>query len=361
MKKVVISGYYGYDNVGDEALLGAIVESLRNYEPKLHITVLSAQPEKTAGSLGVASVSRTNVLQIVGVIRDCDLLISGGGSLLQDVTGPLTIPYYLGIVKIAQWFKKRVMFYAQGVGPVNKSFGKTLIREVVSKVDLITLRDNDSACLLKSLGVDNELLVTADPVFGAISTVNDDTKKALQKLVGVNFEQPVAGIAIRPWTHTETTIDAVAQAADYLAAQGEQVLLIPMHFPTDLPACHQLLQRMSQSATVVEKNLGPKNLLPLVGCLDLIISMRLHALIFAAVQGVPPIGISYDPKVEQFLRTPGCISAGDVENVTAKGLIDQIDYVLKNKTLLQSRLASECSELKDKALQNARLAIQLIK
>lgn len=361
MKRIVISGYYGYDNIGDEALLKAIVEALRSFDAQLHITVLSAQPEKTSKSLGVDSVSRTNLREIIQAIKKCDLFISGGGSLLQDVTGPLTIPYYLGIVMIAKALKKPVMFYAQGIGPVTKNFGRTLIKQIVSRVELITLRDRESAQLLEDIGVRGpRIKVTADPVF-AIPKGEKGSQEEVLREFGIEPENgPVVGVALRSWTNNGKTLEAVAKAIDHLQGKGRQVVLIPMHYQQDLPAAIELQKGLQNPAILLNKNYGPEKLLRLIGSLEMIIAMRLHALIFGAVKRVPPIGISYDPKVEQFLKTPGCFMAGTVETVKAEVLIGQIEYVINNRAEVFRQLEDHCGKLREKALENARLATELM-
>ncbi len=188
MSRVVLSGYYGFGNAGDEAVLAAMIKALRRVEPQLSLTVLSARPEETARQYGVSAVSRTSVGAIWRAIAAADLLISGGGGLLQDVTGGGSIPYYLGVVWIAQLLKKPVFFYAQGVGPVRKLAGRLLVRRIVNRVEAITVRDGESAAELRRLGVTRPpIAVTADPVFGLEV---DGQKTAGQKIAGHKSDRP---------------------------------------------------------------------------------------------------------------------------------------------------------------------------
>ena len=85
MHRIVISGYYGFNNIGDESILKAVVDNLRDRIEDIDITVLSQNPESTREKFGVKAVDRMSVAQIVKSIARSDLLISGGGSLLQDV------------------------------------------------------------------------------------------------------------------------------------------------------------------------------------------------------------------------------------------------------------------------------------
>src|SRR5690625_1275821 len=150
---IVISGYYGFDNVGDETILYSIIQSLREYEPNIRITALSNHPEATKATYGIEAINRWKFKDVSRTIKSSDGLISGGGSLLQDETGLRSIPYYAGIIKLAQWHGKPTFVYAQGIGPINRSLNKWITKRVFNKVNHITVRDKDSQKLLDRIGV----------------------------------------------------------------------------------------------------------------------------------------------------------------------------------------------------------------
>ena len=113
-----------------------------------------------------AEVTNEKIIEVIRAIGKCDLFISGGGSLLQDVTSTRSILYYLALMMMALIFRKPVMVYANGIGPINKKMNRILTRVILNRVDYITLRDEDSKAFLHQLGVTNEnIIVTADPVF----------------------------------------------------------------------------------------------------------------------------------------------------------------------------------------------------
>lgn len=360
MKTVVISGYYGYDNTGDEALLASITASLKAMVPSLRIIVLSAKPEKTAQVYGVEAVNRLNLLEVIGALRKADLLISGGGSLLQDVTGMLTIPYYLGIVLLSKILGKRVMFYAQGIGPVKGILGKMLIRLIGNKVDFITLRDSESADLLKRLGVKRPPVeVTADPVFSTEITV----KKLKENIPGYETifnGEPVVGIFIREWQGIQAYKKAVAGLADFLIEEGKRVVFIPMQYPSDIGPAIEIKTLMKNEPLIIKQGYAFEQLIGLVQPMELVVGMRLHALIIAAVCGVPMVGLGYDPKVSDFLneiRQPVLnnlysLEAAQLIEITGKAL-EQIET--KKVDLNKARL-----ELKQKAQRNAEIAVALL-
>ncbi len=107
MPKVVLSGYFGFGNAGDEAILAAEVAALRQLIPQVEITVLSGNPRKTAATYNVEAEPRGNLWALCRALRRADLLISGGGSLLQDITSNRSIPYYLGVMALAKLMGKK--------------------------------------------------------------------------------------------------------------------------------------------------------------------------------------------------------------------------------------------------------------
>lgn len=360
MKTVVISGYYGFENLGDEALLASMITALKSEIPQLRLIVLSAKPEKTSALYGVEAVHRWNPLSVIAALSSCDLLISGGGSLLQDVTGKLTIPYYLSIVWLAKVLGKRIMFYGQGIGPINDKFGRTLTRWVANKVDTITLRDTASARLLKEIGVTiPPVEVTADPVFG----IKNSAELSFGELsVPFKFspDKSGVGIFIREWKGIQGYKKAVAGLADYLCGQNRQVVFIPMQYPADLAPVREIEGMMQHRPVILDRELSFRQLMDIVSSMDLVIGMRLHALIIATLCAVPMIGLSYDPKVSEFLESVEQPVFNNLEDVTAAELIQQFSEVDTNTENIRNRLNELRISLRAKALRNSEIAVQLL-
>ncbi len=348
--KIVISGYYGFDNIGDEAVLYTIISTLKKEIPGAKIMVLSNNPEKTAQIYDVQSINRWDLKNIARVIKNSDLLVSGGGSLLQDVTSSKTIPYYLAIVKLAQIYKKKVVFYSQGIGPVNKKLGRWLIKRVANKVDAIFVRDEASKTLLEQIGVKKEIGVAIDPVLG-IATAKKKDK--LDKTVG---------IYIRPWESEEQNqkmIIAMKDGLIKLLEKGYRLYMVPMHYEQDLEISKALKASLEiemknkgldleNYVTVLDKKLSVKEVLKYTSQFEFVIGMRLHSLIMAAANCVPMIGLSYDPKVTEFIkqiRVPYCINVKEIDAITFKNNIESLLSDLEG----QERLLKEsCENNKDK-------------
>ena len=175
--RIALSGYYGFDNAGDEALLSAITSSIRKITPQADFVVFSGSPARTTARHAIRAVNYLDPWAVGRELNRCDLLISGGGSIFQDVTSWRSLPYYIAVVALAKLLGKTVVFYAQGVGPIQRSISKFLMRLVANRVDLITVRDEKSKQLLLDLGVTlPPLRVTADPVFSLQPNLEDEAQ-----------------------------------------------------------------------------------------------------------------------------------------------------------------------------------------
>jgi polysaccharide pyruvyl transferase CsaB len=329
-KKIVISGYYGFDNLGDEAILQAMIEAFREFNEELTITVLSSHPEITSSRYQVQAINRNKLFDIIKVVRDCDLFISGGGSLLQDVTGWKSILFYLGQVYLAQLLGKPTVLYAQGIGPVNINFNRRLICFVTNRAKLITVRDQDSRQLLFDYGVSRELIkTTIDPVF-ALADREWSRGKVLLEREGIDTTQPLIGISVRPWAGNGYLV-ALARTADYLTTiTGGKVIIIPMYHEQDYPVGQELLELMQEEAFLLEQIYTPLEMLEIFSELELLIGVRLHSLIFAAIHSVPFIALNYDPKIESFIREIGVNSRVNIDEIE-EGVLKRICATVWNK------------------------------
>ena len=166
-KSIIISGYYGFDNCGDEAILMAMIQKLSKFIPPKRIIVLSQTPQKTEIEYKVNAIYRLNIYSIIAQLKNTGVFISGGGGLLQDVSGRgLSIIYYLGLIVLALLFKVPVVVYGQGIGPVKKPINRKLIKIVLARVKLIIVRDEQSGILLQELGIKKDSVqVYSDPSF----------------------------------------------------------------------------------------------------------------------------------------------------------------------------------------------------
>lgn len=350
---VVLSGYYGFDNAGDEALLSAITSSLKAKKPDIEFTVFSGNPHRTSFLHDIPAVYYMHPVKVIKELKKADLLISGGGSIFQDVTSLRSFLYYMSIVALAKILGCQVMFYAQGIGPLNRRISRFFMRLLAEKVDLVTLRDEESGQFLKRLGVKREYKVTADPVF---SLKPDKAKgEALLKEMGISAGTKCIGVSVRAWEKLEGYQRKLAQALDYLKEKGYDIIFLTLSYPEDQLEAKKVADFMQHKPFIINRPLNSSEHLALISRLHFVIGMRLHALIFAAVSGVPFAGISYDPKVEAFLKQFGLkplrVKDGDIRG--------EIIEILSNREI-QPRINAETEKLFQRAEENAYLAISLL-
>ncbi|MFN8575851.1 MAG: polysaccharide pyruvyl transferase CsaB [Candidatus Sericytochromatia bacterium] len=368
--KVVISGYYGFGNIGDEAILTSIVDTIRNSKPNTEFVVLSSNTSYTSDMLNVKAINRLNIPSIIFELLSADLFISGGGGLMQDVTGPASVSYYGGLLKIAQMMNVNTMVYAQGVGPLSKNININITKNIFNKVDAITVRDNTSYNDLIQMGVSkNKIQVTADPAL-LLDSVSKEEVKNIFSESGIDLNLPIIGIAIRPWhSWYERQLKAFTSIIYQLAKKyNMQIVLIPFQLSSDLwmsreaETCFKLRPDSDVKITVLEKELNPKQMMGVIGQISMIIGMRLHALIMAAAQNVPSVGIAYDPKVKHFSELAGFPY---IESVTALQDIENnliaFESIVSNLDSKRKELENNMPRLRELSKQNVNIATSFLR
>jgi len=357
----LISGYYGFGNAGDEAVLLGITRSLRDRASDLDIVVLSAAPRRTEMEHDVRAVSRTNLGAILREMRGAHLVISGGGSLLQDVTSLRSLGYYTGIIYLAGRLGVPVMIYGQGIGPVRTGPGRWLVSAVVNGVDLITVRDSRSIRELKRLGVTRPpVKLSADPALALEPAAESDRARSLLHREGVPLDgRPLVGLCPREWGGHELA-EGLARLADQVTERlGARVVLVPLHLPEDLSLAAGIARRSERGVHVLRRPLPVRDLLGVFGQFSLVVGVRLHALIFAAVNRVPMVGISYDPKVEGFLADLG-EEPVRVEGLAAAELTRKVEEVWGRREGFRTKLAERLPQLRRLAAKSAEAALSLM-
>lgn len=361
-KNILISGYYGFDNSGDDAILRAIINDISENIDNVEITVLSKNPSYTEKVYKINAVDRFSLRSVVRAIRQCDLFISGGGSLLQDVTSTRSLLYYISLMRLAKFLNKKVMVYANGVGPINRKINRIWTRQILNKVDLITLRDEDSRSFLKELKVSNEnIFVTADPVFTLEATRTKEVEEILKKEAIPN-DKPLVGVSFRNWKDSINLIENIAKTIDYLVESKDvNILLIPMHYPDDLEISKRVMEKVENKNTyLLSAKYSVEDLMGIINRLEIILAMRLHSLIYAASQGTPMVGIVYDPKIEGFLRSINMDYMCPAEGLRYEELIEKFNIVWDNRKSLREDLNKLDEHLKGEALKNTYMVEKLL-
>lgn len=303
--KIAISGYYGFNNVGDEAILQALIEGF----PKDNLYILDSN-------------NRFNFRLISGA----DAFLSGGGGLLQDKTSAKSFLYYAGLIWYAKLLKKKIYIFAQSIGPASNPINANLLKRTLNVADLITVRDEASFRFLESLKLKKpKIMLTADPTF----ILTPDIKHLNLKK---NFKGPNIGLCFRPYKGMpDDFASTCANLCNMLYGRLQaNIYLIPFQRPRDEAFCRQIMQKIKCPAIIWEGIQKPNDILGLISKMDLIVGARLHSLIFAVSMLTSCIGISYDPKVESFMSDAGmpCFAPNDPD--LGVKIADAVEQMLEN-------------------------------
>lgn len=358
--KIVISGYYGFNNSGDDALLMSIVDNIRAINEKAEITVLSNSPADTKKLYNTNAIYRYNIFALLYKLLTCDLVISGGGTLIQDATSTKSLYYYLSIIRIAKFFRRKVMLYANGIGPLNSFRNIETTKNVLNEVDLITLRDENSLKELEQIGVNKPAIhVTADPAF---LLKPNDSGDAILENYGIPADMPLLCVSVRKAKNNPHDFEkAIAEFCDYAYEKhGFFTVFLPMQRRVDYTIAASIKAKMKNKSVVVGTNYQASSMLSLISKMKVCLGMRLHTLIYASSCNVPSIGIVYDPKVQGFLDYMGEDNYINTEDITTEALCEYFDKLCDDYDSAKSRLGYNVRILQKKAEENVELLKTLI-
>ena len=357
--RVVLSGYYGFRNLGDDAILLALRDRLHETVPGATLLALSRRPEETREKCGVAAANRFNPFAVRKAIKSASCFVSGGGSLLQDHTSTRSLLYYAALIRMAKHYGKRIMFYANGIGPVETAQDRKRVRAVSEMADVITLRDEESLSALRDMGVQNpDIRVTADPVY---AMPGGDRERGLALLAerSVPTDKPIVGVSVRFASGMETN---VAEFAKFCDALGETatVVFIDMQQGMDGLASAAVREKMQTTAYEVSAPYAPQTMADMLSCMDVVVSTRLHSMIFAACSGVPVLGVVYDPKVSACAHALDMPLAGTLDAFDAEAALRALRDVLDNRAAYARRLTARANELRERAKGNEAAFVELL-
>jgi len=362
--RVGISGAYGGMNLGDEAILQSIITQLRASLP-VEITVFSRNAEDTKKRHNVEKVIQVRDLTRVEVrpeIQRLDLFILGGGGILFDTEAEI----FLRELEVAREEGVPNMVYAVGVGPLSNESTRKRIKNVLSNVDVITVREREAKKTLEEIGVNREIIVTADPAF---LLEPEPLPKDISEQEPVCKKPMLIGLSVREPGPAAPNLDPafyhslIANAADFVISRLDaSVVFVPMERQVlDVQNSHAVISKMlrPQCAWVLKGEYTPGQLLSYMGRFDFVIGMRLHFLIFAALQGVPFVALPYASKVSgllEELKTP----MPPINQVNAGLLNAYIDQAWDERTQMKTKIQQLLPELKKRAQENNQLAVELL-
>lgn len=275
--RLLISGYYGAGNLGDEALLGGLLTALA--DTGVRVTVASLDPAATRASHGVASVHRLHGLPVA--LLSHDAVVSGGGGLLQDTTSGRSLAYYLAVVTAARRLGRRVAVFGQSLGPLSQA-GERRVRRALRGVPL-GLRDAPSLALAARLGL---------AAHGVA-----DASLLLPRWPAADLD-PGGPLALVPRAGHPTVTDLLAEVGRRRTVVGERLRVVLAHPDHDRHEGRRLVAMLGEAEMVAPRDVS--ELRRALATARAVVSGRLHGLILGAAAGVPVAGIAYDPKVAGF-------------------------------------------------------------
>lgn len=303
MTRLLMVGYFGEGNLGDEAVLQGAVQALRSRAPDVLIYVLWG--DKGQLPKGAAPVNRRNPLAIIRALLRCRVVLAPGGSLFQDITGPASIPYYGGILFMAHFFGAKTAALSQGFGPLTRFYAARLLKFLLSHIDVLTARDKSSQKQYRALGL--QCGFTHDPAF-CLPPPGTRTKHEKDSA----NRQPTICIAPRNYAAWPEDSPHIAKALQLYHDRGYRITGLAMKHE-DIEA----IQALSHLSGLNISEYHPANAekaMKILARADLVIAVRLHAMLLALAAGVTVISIGYDPKVISLadLYNVRCLKAGSV-------------------------------------------------
>lgn len=362
--RVGISGSYGGMNLGDEAILASIIRGLRGSVP-VEITVFTKDAEDTLRrhpvehAVPVRQLSRD---EVTAVVQDLDLFILGGGGILFDGEAK----QYLREVLIAHDKGVPVMTYAIGAGPLQEGANQRLVRDALDRAAVVTVRERAAKKVLEEVGVGRDIVITADP---ALLLEPEPLPEDAMKCEGLEGRERLIGFSVRepglaaPDLNQDSYHALLANAADYMVDRYDaHVVFVPMERKVlDMQHAHAVISLMlrPQKATVINGNYTSNQVLSFMKQFMFAVGMRLHFLIFAALQGVPFVALPYASKVFGFLEDLG-INMPPLQLVNSGRLIAYIDRSWDMYSSLQMQIKRALPPLKKRAQETNTIAVQLL-
>lgn len=369
---VVISGYYGFGNVGDETLLDVISRSLAQEAPGVKIAALTRRPRQDRKKKGVRCIGRTNFPAIFRELRGAKLLISGGGTLFQDGTSRRSLWYYAGIIALARKTGTKVYVYANGIGPIADAKNRKLTAKRIGGADFVSVRDPDSRDELIRLGVKEEKVeVTADPAFLTVPYTGERLERALLKR-GLSSDAAFFAVSLRrcegklaQMIDEERLTEETARACAEIAKKyGLRPVLIPMQPQNDDEICRRTAERIERLYPCDALCVTPGDAPELVGLLSrarFVIGMRLHMLIFSGCARVPVVGLSYDPKIDSIMKRLEQPYVLSVTELRAEDIVRSAEDILLHHDEICRTVSRNAAEMTEMCRADVRKAARALK
>lgn len=338
MKKILLAGYYGFGNLGDEAILEMAINQILEITDKKNITVLSGNKDATNKKYNVNAIDRYNVFSIINKLMNSDALVFGGGSLLQDITSKRSIYYYLFLIRLAKMMNNKVIMLSQGIGPIVNENSMKAVQCTLGYVDFITVRDKHSKEFLESIGMDtNKIFLSTDPVINL---------RAGENYVSKNSSKKKVCFSLRNWKNADVS-QKISQVAEKLIENNIECYFIPFYYNEDLELIDEVEKNIGNKAVYYKEKLTTNEAFDIIKDMDVLVGVRLHSLIFAAAANVPFAAVSYDHKVDHFANSVNMKVACSIDNIDVNLLYNEIIDKINNEDEEKRKLSESVASIRE--------------
>ncbi len=335
-KNVLLCGYYGYGNTGDEAMLGVLCRALANCKNVGEICVMSARPKATAGAFGTLAVPRFSPMAVCSAMARADVMLFGGGNILQDKTSTASLIYYTLLARLARAHACRVAFAANGIGPVSRPKNLERAKEALAAADYISMREEVSRGLAASLCANENIFLSGDLAF-----LGERAQKA-----------PCYGRKYYAVFPKEASAREEGELLRFFCAMKRRHGLIPvfaaLHRREDAKICRNLAQRLPWArydAGICDEMSARE----LAKGGEFTLSMRLHGAVFAVAEKCPVIAVSRDVKMAAFFYSAKPRGCAIFRTACAKPLCAAAERVLINRKKIAADLKRAAARERAKA------------
>jgi polysaccharide pyruvyl transferase CsaB len=377
--RIGLIGWYGHNNIGDDALMCVIYEFLSQHISQGEVFVIADNPQKTREKFGYESIKsfpisikrlikeRKQLRDIITEWKKLDFVVLGGGGFFADDVSVRNVIKWSAYILVARLLGIRVNAYCLGVGPIKYEFSRFLTRLSFGMIGCISVRDEESCRWLVSAGVKKRIVLSADPVLNFKSFSSDG--RNILTTSGIPTYKPNVIIAIPPFFHNPDRwpgqenkwmeyCQSWADTVDEIVSLGSIPIFLPMqHCPSeyyifsdaDLAKKIIKLAKNGASAYTIERLLTPAEVFTVLSGADIVLGMRLHAIILAVSSGTPVAGAIYHHKVGELVRNLGISKYFiDVCDITPQNMISLVRMAWREKNEIRETLRDKLPKLRER-------------